>query len=196
LIDYQQVEKLFHSLIEKNNSIDLSKGVLGGKEGEVFEDTKYLTECILDKFGLPHSLKYSKNIAKVKRIEQIQNCIETLKTDASEYLNSKPLYDYKLLENAIDSNQSAESIFAELKIANHIYTIFVYDEILLKRKDSISNVLKEYDILKDNNELLNDLGVLSFTSENSLREKLNEKIKNSDLNFYDNYLEYQKTLRK
>lgn len=52
-------------------------------------------------------------------------------------------------------------VLPELKITTHTYTIFVYNKILLKQKDSVENILHD---LKFSNhpDILNALGQIQF----------------------------------
>jgi hypothetical protein len=191
-MENQEIKQLFEDLLEENSKINYNKDILDGEQGIAYENVIYLSDCILDKFGLPHSNSYSKFIENTKNKNEIDKCIEILEKEATKYLNSQPLYDQRILKEAIELKLDADDVLAEIKVISHIYTVFVYDQILLKRKDLVENILKEFDILKNNNELLNDLGVISDSMEFSIKNKSHENIKKFNLLYFEQYLKFNK----
>jgi hypothetical protein len=59
-----------------------------------------------------------------------------------------------VLTKAKDLKLDPFGVLPELKIITHIYSIFVYEEILLKERDTSENVLKELELFNTDDSIL------------------------------------------
>jgi len=136
---------------------------LGGpeKSGELLEEYFRLREKILAGFGLPYKEEYSKVFwVKSPLTElEINERIRLLQTVAKEYLLSPVKPELQILADAQENKQSPLSVLPELGVETHSYTIFIFNHILLPKRDTIENILAE--LKKVNNyKFLNALGNL------------------------------------
>ena len=90
------------------------------------------------------------------------------------------------MKNAQEFNQDVSSVLAELKVKNHSYTHFVFDEILLKKKDTVENVLHELKLTKDF-EILNILGHVGIVDDETLNE-MTQVLKEVGIKYLDLYI--------
>jgi len=162
----------------------------GGPEenGELFEEYFHIRATILVSFGLPESDNFGK-ILFVKTLptdKDIENIINNLKQAASDYLLPPAKPEAKILEEAIELKLDPEQVLPEFGITAHKYTFFVYNEILLAKRDHPMAVLEALR-LADDPKTLNLLGVVALTKnfgeeEKKMLEFLNAKgIKYLDL---------------
>lgn len=162
----------------------------GGPEenGELFEEYFHIRAKILASFGLPDSDNFGK-ILFVKTLptdKDIENIINNLKQAATDYLLSPAKTEAQILEEAIELKLDPEQVLPEFGITSHLYTLFVYKEILLAKRDHPLAVLEALR-LADDPKTLNLLGVLALTKnfgeeEKKMLEYLNAKgIKYLDL---------------
>jgi hypothetical protein len=131
---------------------------LGGPENnsELFEEIFSLEDDILKSFGLPENSKFAQ-ILKCENIpsnQELEKMISFLENIASEYLLAPTETSISVLAKAKDLKLDAFSVLPELKIITHIYSIFVYEEVLLKEKDTPENVLKELELFNTDESIL------------------------------------------
>ena len=188
-MDDKNIIKLFKDYIKTKGKLDASFSVIEGKDAEMFEETIYLEESILDKFGLPYLSEYIEIINKVTESIKIPKAAKELEHEAIKFLLSTPLTDIKLLEHAKYFEIDPFSILPELKITTHVYTLYVYNEIFLASKDSISNVLREFNIIKNNSDVLNEIGIVS-EEKLSKKHPVYSKLLNSKLKYLEDFIRY------
>lgn len=142
------------------------------KNGDLFEEYLFLIEKILKGFGLPDSNKYEKILffKSLPSDNDIKTVIKKLKTMASDYLLTPPKTEIQLLQEAIDLNLDIDNVLPELGISPHVYTHFVYNEILLKKLDNPESVLESLR-RANKSKYLNVLGKLVFTKQYGEDEK-------------------------
>jgi len=186
--NYAEVRALFIQLIAKNKLINPESKNLNKKESVAFEESLELVESILNKFGLPISEEYSSYFSNIRESIYIDGSINFLKEKAKEYLRSTPLSETTLLKEAIKYNYNAFDVLPELKITTHVYSLFIYYVVLLDERDAVQNVLKEFEIIKKSDDLLDLIGRISHTSDSVLKEQLYVEIKKSGLQYFDLYL--------
>ncbi len=181
------ITKLFKEYIKIKEKLNSDLTVLEGKDAEIFEETIYLEECILDKFGLPYLAEYLEIFNKVTKSVNIPEATKELEQTAIKFLLSTPLTDLKLLEQARYFKMDPYSILPELKIRTHIYTLYIYNEILLTGKDSISNVLREYNIIKKDLDILNEIGIL-YEEKLYKEHPFYSKLLNLKLKYFEDFI--------
>ncbi|CAN5621701.1 hypothetical protein BH10BAC3_BH10BAC3_24090 [soil metagenome] len=125
----------------------------------------YQQTILLKSFGLPGSIDFIKltNFDNIPAEKEINIRIEQLKVAATNYLLADAQTEVKILENAKTQKLDPFNVLPELNIRTHIYTIFVFDKILLPAKDSVENIWKEL-------QLTRDPEVLDYTGKIGLKE--------------------------
>ena len=110
-----------------------------------FESNFRIQDEILKKFQLPHKAQYYKLLWFKCLPDDIilEGRIEKLHLAAKEYLLSPVITEIELLNVAKERGDCSFDILPELNIETHIYTIFVYNKIFLRGKDSAEDVLKD-----------------------------------------------------
>ena len=155
----------------------------GGPEenGELFEEYFYIRAKILASFGLPDSNKYGEILfVKTQPTDNdIENIINKLKQAASDYLLSPAKTDVQILEEAVELKLDPEQVLPEFGITSHLYTLFVYKEILLTKRDEPLAVLEALRLANDK-KTLNLLGIVALAKnfgeeEKKMLEYLNTK---------------------
>lgn len=120
--------------------------------------------------------------------KKIDEKISELHKAATEYLLSIGESDVIFLKNAQELNLSAFAALPELKIITHAYTCFVYDNILLEKKDTIENVLDDLKFV-NNPQTLNIIGKINadnYKEKNILLESFKIKYINQYINQHFN----------
>jgi hypothetical protein len=165
-----KIENLISKLLNLQKRIDINGGV--EKNGELFEEYLTLQAKITSEFGLPNSFENAQIFSLSKRPseKEVEDFLDLLHKKAKEYLLSTPMSEIDLLEDSIKSKVSAENIFPKLGISTHIYTYFVYYEVLLKKKDSPASVFEALK-LADKSDILNILGILALSNNFDEEEK-------------------------
>lgn len=144
--------------IEKNTTMDKEIKELNNIELELIKSNKqddlpadlfenYLTKRadILKHFGLPDTTDYTELLEFGKRKltqKEIKDTIDRLHNAAKKYLLRPVLTDEQILKDAQEQKKSPYRVLPELGINPHTYTIFVYNEFLLKDRDTIENILR------------------------------------------------------
>ena len=130
----------------------------GGPEfnGLLFEEINALEESILAQFGLPVCQRYLNHFEFTDELDdmEIDFTISLLELEASHFLKSSAITDKELLKKAKENHLPANEILPELKIHLHIYTLFIYEHVLLPSRDSLDYILEE--LYKTKNETLLD----------------------------------------
>jgi hypothetical protein len=111
---------------------------------------------------------------------------------ADDYLLSPVKTEKKLLEEAIDLQIEYIQVLPELGIITHIYTIFVYEEILLKKRDNPLSVLEALRLASESDslDLLGKLKVLPNIKEEERKEIL-DCLRSRGIKYLDQYLAYE-----
>ena len=143
--------------------IELAQKGGATKDGELYERTVEIQEDILNSFGLPTSSENEELVwfNTPPTDTEVDERINLLHKSAATYLLSNVKSELQTLRDAQEFNQDPFTVLPELKIANHVYTLFVFNEILLKRKDTLENILHELK-LTTQYDILNTLGGLAL----------------------------------
>jgi hypothetical protein len=131
---------------------------LGGPENnsELFEEIFSIEDDILKSFGLPENSKFAQILKRnnIPSNQELEEMISILENIASEYLLAPTETSISVLTKAKDLKLDPFGVLPELKIITHIYSIFVYEEILLKERDTPENVLKELELFNTDDSIL------------------------------------------
>lgn len=164
----------------------------GGPEnnGELFEKYFNIRAGILSRFGLPDSEHFGK-ILFVKSLptdKDVDSIIDNLKRAATEYLLSPAKTEAQILDEAIEKKLEPEQVLAEFGITAHLYTLFVYKEILLAKRDHPIAVLEALR-LADEPKTLNLLGIVALTKNFGEEEKkMLEYLNAKGIKYLDHYI--------
>lgn len=124
----------------------------GGPEfnGLLFEEIIALEKEILAQFGLPVCQRYLNFFEFSDDLNdwEIDITISLLKMEADAYLKSSAITDKQLLQQAQENHLPATEVLPELKIPIHIYTLFIYEHVLLKSRDTLDYILEEFNKTK------------------------------------------------
>ena len=115
------------------------------EDGELFEQILSIQDEILRKCGLPINPDNENQIwfSQLPTNYDVKNRVKQLYKSATEYLLSDAETDKQILRDAQEKQQDVMYVLPELKVKTHSYTIFVFNKILLKRKDNLENILHE-----------------------------------------------------
>jgi hypothetical protein len=132
-------------------NIDLIKRGGPEKNGLLFENMMKMEDELLDTFGLPLNPDYVELIrfSCIPGEEELDQMIALLHELAQDYLLGEVKTSYEILSQAQQNKEDAILVLPELKVQLSLYTLFVFDEILIKQKDSIAHVWDEFKLCKD-----------------------------------------------
>ena len=174
----------------------------GGPEadGSLFEQIIEVIEGILKSFGLPPTSDNEGFLwfPEIPTEYELEEIINLLHKTATEYLLSKPKPELQVLRDAQEQKSDPFIVLPELKIPTHTYTFFVYNKMLLKRKDTVENVLQELKFVNENgylgalgrigqNQEENHSQLIDYLSRKGVRYINQFMISNSDLLTDDDY---------
>lgn len=159
------------------------------EDGELFEEILTLQDGILSSFGLPSTTDNLKLVwfnGSVPTPLELVERVKQLNKTAKEYLLRPAKPETQILKDAQENKASAFSTLPELGITTHSYTIFVYEKILLTKRDKIENVLEE---LRRANQprMLHILGNLSEGNMEKPDEVI-EVLKHLGLKYIDDFV--------
>lgn len=157
-------------------------------DGPLFEQILKQQECLLKRFGLPISPEYEKYISftAIPTETEIERKILSLYASAYAYLLSPPGTDIKYLQEAQETNEDPFRLMGELKVITHVYTIFVYEKILLQKRDTLENILQELRLVNDT-EILQALGNIKFDNVEEPHELI-QSLKEKGVRYLDYFL--------
>ena len=151
------------NMLKTLSKLQITLSTNGGpsNDADCFDQILEIQDKILNNFGLPTKQAYERILYfdAPPTDTEISNRILKLHQSAIDYLSSNAKCERQILIEAQRLQQNAFSVLPELSIPTHVYTNFVYDEILLKKKDTPENVLNELKLVTESN-LLNILGKL------------------------------------
>lgn len=132
----------------------------------------YLRGKILEHFGLPNTIEFGRCLAveELPNDKDVEVIIERLHQEAVDFFSAPIKTETEVLKEAVINKRNSEEVLSELGITRHIYTEFVYDEILLKEKDNPANVLRALQRANDS-KLLNLLGIIALCKKFGKEEK-------------------------
>ncbi|GHT52576.1 hypothetical protein AGMMS49982_13200 [Bacteroidia bacterium] len=167
-----ELELLLTGFANLNLALEKPKGRKKAKGrryiGGEFELRALYADYILKKLGLPATMANSKLVyfdTLPPTDADIETKIDQLKLRATEYLSSDAKTEIQILKEAQDLNEEAYDVLKKLKIPTHVYTTFIYDEILLKNQDSLENILAELRLVNTCQTILDAVGRIGVLCE-------------------------------
>ncbi|MBQ7490460.1 MAG: hypothetical protein IJT51_08105 [Bacteroidales bacterium] len=141
---YQLIQQYF-TYIEKEHFHD-----------DIFCDDNYcmtslsIEKEILKGFALPQSPKYHLYLTRTanmlyKRPSNAETLYYELCIKAEEYLSKNKQSIQNLIEAARKYRQTPFDVLPEMLVHINSYTLFIYDEIMMKGKDSDKNIIAEFE---------------------------------------------------
>ena len=177
----EQHEKLVNTIRDL-----VENQILIGTEGETREvlikDT-HLRAKILADFGLPNKSKNRRIL--VTESKDVEKEVETISNNLIQALFKWRLH---VLESAIERELAPHGILETLKIPPHLYMLYVYREILLKKRDSPTAVLEALYLANDR-DTLSKLATVAL-SENFGKEEqeILEQLRAKGIKYLDEYV--------
>jgi hypothetical protein len=146
----KQNDNLNHALTELaklQTALDEKGGP--AEDGQLFEQILEVQDEILKSFGLPATSDNGNLLwfGSLPTDSEVENRIKQLHETATNYLLSNAKPGLQILREAQEFNQDPFVVLPELKISTHTYTFFVYNEILLKKKDTVENILHDLELV-------------------------------------------------
>jgi len=159
------------------------------EDGQLFEEILSIQEGILNHFGLPTTFDNEKLLwfnGSLPTDLEVEERIKKIQKIAEEYLLSPAKSEIQILKEAQENKESAFSTLPELGFTTHTYTIFVYNNILLKSRDKIENIFKELK-LANQPRILHIIGNLAVGNLEKPLEVI-EVLKHLGLKYIDDFV--------
>jgi len=148
------------------NTVSLNKRGGPGKASKLFEKVINEEKEILEKIGLPDT-PYYQGLLRFESIpwdNEINELIDILKKEKEAQNKKDTSSGLDLLKEAKKSDRDPMFILPQLGITTHVYTLFVYNEILMYGKDEPKNILNELKTA-NNPEILDITGRMDCDAE-------------------------------
>lgn len=160
-------------------------------QGNNFLDQMYEIENeVLTHFGLP-STRDNLSIIYfdvLPSVEECENRVLQLHKKATEYLSRNVKSEIQTLEEAQKFNHNCFDVLPELKIRTTSYTNFVFDEMLLKKQDTVENILSVLKFVSEP-EIAEALGYLILSKDEQVRrEKYEFLVLKKEIKYIDEYI--------
>ncbi len=164
--------------------------------GEKFIKKVKIEKEILSYFGLPLSSKYIKLIWNTFEVmenvnDAISILLDELEEKAKEFELSKAKSMATKLMEGLKNKTEAFDLFPDMQIDLNLYTLFIYNEMFVRKKEPIEKIIQELDKVKGK-ECLSDIYQLSKISKNYEESDFYQSLKNRRLNYLDNFVEWCK----
>lgn len=157
-----------------------------------------LENTILQAFGLPdkekhHLALYNLAVACKNKKKKEEQVFYGLSICAEKYLSSRRKTIRQLLIMAKDRKSDPFDILPELSVNSNSYTLYIYNEILLKNKASDEDVLAEFDRMKKLN-CLSHIYMLCFDPDYQTNPLFDE-LQQAGLKYLHSYLKHYHSRR-
>lgn len=186
------IKDIIRNYCRINNELSIGGGPT--EDGEKYIQKVKAEKEILSYFGLPLSSKYIKLIWSIFDVtedinEAIAILLEELKEKSLEFEAAKEkTMSVKLLEG-VKKQTEAFDLFPEIQIDLNLYTLFIYNEILIKKKQSIDLVIQEFEKIKGK-ECLSNIYQLSQLSKNYEESIYYKSLKSKELKYLDDFVDW------
>lgn len=161
---------------------------------ETYQITLYRQEQkIVQAFKLPDKIKiylFLYNRARVLITDELKvdKLYYELSLIAEEHNTPKLLSDKLIIQNATNNEIDPFDFLPDLSVSANSYTLFIYNEILLKKREPEEVICQEFQLLKKL-DCLTDIYLLCFDS-NYPENPIFHELKASGLQFLTDYLEW------
>ena len=147
-------------------NIDLEKKGGPSKAGKLFERILEKEQELLEKLDLPNT-PYYQGLLRFDSIpweKEIDDLINLLYREIENQKTKEKKSDIELLIEAKKSNRDPMFILPQLGIETHVYTLFVYNNILMFGQDEPENILSELKLV-NNFDLLEITGKMKYSTD-------------------------------
>ncbi len=190
-----RIKKVIHNYYRVNKELSFGGGPT--EDGEKYIEKVNIEKEILNYFGLPLTSKYIKLIWSIfdisENIDEVTSILlEELEKKSNEFKASKEKNMSSKLLEGVKNNKEAFDLFPDIEIDLNLYTLFIYNEILIQQKQDIELVIQEFEKIKGKESLMNiyQLSQLANDYETSSYYKM---LKNKQLFFLDDFINWCKT---
>ena len=146
--------------------VELEKKGGPSRSGILFECILGKEEDLLEKLELPNT-PYYHGLLQFDSIpwdKEIDDLINLLYQEIESQKNKDKESELEQLISAREANRDPMFILPQLGIATHVYTLFVYNKILMYNQDEPENILSELKLV-NNHELLEITGIMECSSD-------------------------------
>jgi len=156
------------SAIKEIAEMEVSLKKKGGptRAGRFFDKLMFKQQEVLEHFNLPDN-PFNQALLHFEAIpwdNEIEEIIKILFNESILHRRKSKKSPETLLKEAKSSNRDPMFILPELGIRTHIYTLFVYNKILMYSQDEPNKILEELNLV-NNDDLLETIGGMRFTTE-------------------------------
>jgi hypothetical protein len=146
--------------------VELNKKGGPSRAGKLYERILVKEKDLLTKLDLPNNKYYQRflHFDSIPWDKEIDDRIKLLFQEIEKRKNMNKETDLEKLIYARKANRDPEIILPQLGIETHVYTIFVYKNILMHNQDEPENVLSELKLV-NNSDLLDITGKMKFSSD-------------------------------
>jgi len=146
--------------------VDLEKKGGPSKAGKLFERILEKEQDLLEKLDLPNTPYYQSllHFDSIPWEKEIDDLINLLYREIESQKNKEKKSDIELLIEAKKSNRDPMFILPQLGIPTHVYTLFVYNNILMYGQDEPENILSELKLV-NNFDLLEIIGKMGYSPD-------------------------------
>ena len=176
-------------------NVSLNKKGGPSRSKKLFQQILIQEQEILKYFELPNT-PYNQGLLRFNSIpwdKEIDDLISILHKEKEVQINKNAVNDIDILIEAKKSNRDPMFILPQLGIETHVYTLFVYNNILMFGQDEPVNILNELK-LANNYEILNITGRMHSTVD--WLEKSEDTIKSLEQRGLKYIREYADEIKK
>lgn len=166
----------------------------GGPEENVdlFEEVVHLEEEIMAAYGLPPShqhlhILWELTNAEAFTDEVVQETQQQLQEAATQHLMAPVKTNLEVLQEAQAEKHSAFNVLPEIGQPTHDYPLFLYEELLLKGKNTPQEILQELEKVKEL-DCYGEVATLLYRHRKSFKRTKIYKQLRPHLKFLDTYL--------
>lgn len=192
-----EIKRLILSYFAQYKLLQHRGGAQG--DGELYAQVFELEKQILKCFGLPRTNKFVRimwqiadNVSSSKQRALIM--MEQLSLEAEKYLASKPSSLKQLIIDARKHNSDPFEVLPEIYVGPNSYTLFVYNEIMLKSDIADNDIIAEFQIIKESSCLI-DIYMLT-QMEQYKNSDAYKYLKSIGLKYIDAYMKWYATKYK
>jgi len=147
-------------------NVDLEKKGGPSKAGKLFERILGKEQDLLEKLGLPNTPYYQGllHFDSIPWEKDINDLIKLLYRESESQKNKVKQSDLERLIDAKKTNRDPMFILPQLGIPTHVYTLFVYNNILMYGQNEPENILSELKLV-NNPDLLEIIGEMGYSPD-------------------------------
>jgi len=185
----KKVKGLFTELFAVKKKVPYGAPELAGEDAKNFEAVLALQDDIIRCFGFNPSFDHESFLDSVKEGEEAK-WIEWMKGEAEAYLKGPTKTHKAILTDAQKCDEDSDMVLREFDLPHHVYTDFVYDEMLLKQKASVEDVLHDFKLLMEDRKALSSLGMFALQNSSRKDREYLTKLETKGLNYLNEFHVY------